>query len=229
MNNVSIKPLIIVAVFTIPLLAAAPASANIIVGGPATTNNIYPFGNYSNQQYQQLYGSSDFTAPITITGVQFFNTVFNDPYAQLPTGTFNFYLSTTSVTTTTLSSVYSANIGVNNTLVYSGSISQPWTFGDTLTVNFSSPFTYSPLQGNLLLDITTSVFSLLHPVPFDASNSSAYSRAYTYNGLNYVNIGYGLVTGFTAVPSPPSWLMMLTGLGLLAPLYYRHKRVRMAT
>lgn len=32
-----------------------------------------------------------------------------------------------------------------------------------------------------------------------------------------------------AAPAPPAWLMMLTGLGLLAPLYRRYKRGRRTT
>jgi hypothetical protein len=100
-----------------------------------------------------VYTHSSFPGTITITGLQFFNTQYDSGATSMSTGPFTFSLSTTTADWNTLSSTYAANIGADNTTVFNGSLSQPWAFGDTPTISFTTPFTYNPADGNLLLDV----------------------------------------------------------------------------
>src|ERR1035438_559223 len=64
-------------VFIILLVAAIPAAAaGIVVGLPPDpeTGNCFPFGCSYNGEYQQVYNSGQFSGPITITNLEFYNT-----------------------------------------------------------------------------------------------------------------------------------------------------------
>lgn len=198
------------------LCAALPALASPIVVGTSSSNNCYPFScNYSGD-YQQVYTGSDFSGPVTLTGLEFYNTQENSGVTSIA-GTWTFSLSTTTAAWNTLSSTPASNIGGDNTLVYSGSISQPWAFGDTLTFVFATPFTFNPANGNLLLDVQASGVSSTGGIgnlflDFDTNNSGIVGRY--YNGTTDTA---GLVTGFmtTALSVPEPGSLALFGLGLL--------------
>jgi hypothetical protein len=135
---------------------AIPAAANVILGLPVDsgTGNCLPFGcGFSHPEYEQVYTHGAFPGAMTITGLMFFNTQINSHEPFLQNGTWTISLSTTSADWNTLSGTFSANRGADNTQVFSGDIGQPWAFGDTLTINFSTPFTYNPANGNLLMDV----------------------------------------------------------------------------
>jgi hypothetical protein len=120
------------------------ARADIIIGLPADagTGNCYPFGcaygNGGTAEYQQVYTKSAFAGAITITNLEFFNTQFNSGATAMNSGTWTISLSTTAADWNTLSSTYAANIGANNTMVFSGNLAQPWAFGDTLHINLGT-------------------------------------------------------------------------------------------
>jgi hypothetical protein len=103
---------------------AAPvhASADVVIGNPPNSNNCWPFGCGSFEweaEYQQVYASSDFPGPMTITGLDFYYTQFN--YNATPSvGIYTISLSTTLVGIDTISSTFSGNIGGDNTVVYHG-------------------------------------------------------------------------------------------------------------
>ena len=60
---------------TLILQMGASADADVIVGAPGNTANVFPFVVYNGgmtSEYQQAYAAADFSGPITITGLSFF-------------------------------------------------------------------------------------------------------------------------------------------------------------
>jgi hypothetical protein len=184
--------------------AMAASGSVLTLGFPADANqgNSFPFGGYSGR-YQQVYTAHEFTGPITIKALKFYNTHVNSGATIMPTGNWTISLSTTSADWNTLSTTYAANIGPNNTEVFSGNLSQAWTFGDTLTINLSTPFTYVPAPGsNLLVDVTAS--GVTTPGGFVYFDTTGYdqgredgSTIIGHVDAGGVRSGYGLVTGFS--------------------------------
>jgi hypothetical protein len=218
------SPVLLLCLF---LLTAMSAAAGVIIGLPPDSGvgNAFPFGGSYDGEYQQVYNRGQFSGPITITDLEFYNTQVNWS-TEINSGTWTISLSSTSADWDTLSPVFASNIGPNNTLVFTGDLSQSWAFGDTLQIPLSTPFTYDPLYGNLLMDVVASgTFTALN-VFFDTNgfnggdlNGNEYlGRVFMQSGVPpvpTVNSGYGLVTGFnsgTSVPEPSS--VALFGLGV---------------
>lgn len=220
------------------LAMAIPAAADVVVGLPADSSNgnMYPFGTAYVGEYQQVYNSSEFGGTITITDLEFFNTSFNSAATSTPTGTWTISLSTTSADWNTLSNTYSNNLGTNNTEVFSGSINQSWTFGDTLTIDLTTPFTYDPTQGNLLMDVFVSDASATtgNLIYFDTNGNyspdSIMGRVYNpgvdVHSTGNVDSGYGLVTGFSTSPVPEPSTMLLLGFGLIGLAGIARKKMK---
>jgi hypothetical protein len=197
----------------ISMLCAVSAFADTIVGLPPSPNtgNCFPFGCSYSGEYQQVYTHSQFSGPITITDLEFFNTQVNDLATLMNSGNWTISLSTTSADWNTLSSTFASNIGGNNTTVFSGNLFQPWAFGDTLHINLTSPFTYTPGPGaNLLMDVTVTGASSPGGLIFFDDNVSNTIMGRVF-GPGDVESGFGLVTGFTT-PEPSSLLLLGSGL-----------------
>lgn len=226
-------------------LAASPAQA-LVVGAPAdpVTGNEYPFGSPYNAEYQQVYTSSLFSGPITITSLEFYNTQYDSGATSLPTGTWDISLSTTSADWNSLSATMGSNIGGDVTTVFSGDISQAWAGGNTLVITLASPFTYDPTNGNLLMDVVGS--GITSPggigIFFDTNGfadgsfdgNTIFGRVYypggDPSGLPVVDNGYGLVTGFNepvgSVPEPLT--LSLFGAGLAGAAAMRRRKTKAA-
>jgi len=234
--------------FWLALATSTPAVAGtIVVGTPADIGkgNCFPFGcNYDtvgDGQYQQVYTNSLFSGPVTITGLEFYNTQDNTGGATaMNTGTFTISLSTTSADWDTLSTTPANNIGADDTEVFSGSLAQPWSFGDMLSILFTTPFSYTPGAGaNLLLNVVaTGTGAVGGTIFFDANGlngfgfngNTIFGRYFNGGSVGIVESGYGLVTGFdtSSAESPEPGTLALLGFGLVGLEIVRLRRNRRA-
>ena len=101
-------------------------------------------------RYQQVYAAADFVNIIPEGGMISHLRFFVDPSSfGFPTGPLRkiqVNLSTTSKAVDGLSTVFSDNIGANNTTVFgAGSL----LFLNDMTIPLSTPFYYNPQLGNL--------------------------------------------------------------------------------
>jgi hypothetical protein len=198
------------------LLTYAPASAALVIGAPGNGGNFIPFGSIAGfPEYQQVYASSDFSGTITIDDLEFF-TVAGGTGTPNP-GIFTISLSTTSAPVNGLSTNLSLNIGPDNTTVYNATL--PAVQSGALTIPFSTPFTYNPADGNLLVDLVAATPYTGGPAfEFNSIANGVFSRAYSGMTIPVAN-NSGLVTGFsTPVPEPSTLAMMafgFAGLGLV--------------
>ena len=193
------------------VLYAAPSFADVVVGLPPDTlaGNVDPFGGAYSGEYQQIYTASVFPGPITITDLEFYNTMIDLFATTMNSGSWTIALSTTSADWNTLSPTFAANIGADNTVVFSGDLFQPWAFGDTLQIALSTPFNYDLAAGNLLMDVmVTNADDSGGDIAFDTNGfnnggldgNTIMGRVYD-GGL--IDSGYGLVTGFSTTPFNP--------------------------
>lgn len=146
-------------------------------------------------------------------------------------------MSTTAAAWNTLSTNLAANIGSNNTQVFTGNIGAPGTFPGTLNFLFSSPFFYDLSQGNLLIDMNTVAIGgvFLDANGANTPNNYMSSAIVTQGALHFVVVekGYGLVTDFegnpiqgSSLPEPRSVHLLATALFGVAYLWYRRGKIR---
>jgi hypothetical protein len=194
------------ALLAAPFLASASASA-LVIGAPATGGNFIPFGSSAGwPEYQQVYAASDFSGTITIHDIEFYT--YSGTGTPNP-GVFKISLSTTSAPVNGLSTELSANLGSNNTTVYDAAL--PAVQNGVLDILFSTPFTYNPANGNLLVDLySLTPYSGGPSFAFNGGSGGAFSRGFLGQTIPVSN-NSGLVTGFSTIPEPSTWAMMMLG------------------
>lgn len=219
------------------LVATGASAQSIVVPSSLKTlegnsNSDFPFDisayGFLSQRFQQVYAASEFASaggPVWISQIAFRpDAQWCMPFsATIPNVQIN--LSATTPGPDALSLTFGANVGANDTVVYSGPLALaiacagpvlgPKDF--ELKIPLTTPFLYDPSKGNLLMDVRTSVPpDQPYGVPFDtqAQVGDSVSYLYTYSfqadavmateGFDGGGFSFGLVTEFAvAVAAPP--------------------------
>lgn len=196
---------------TLSLLAASacvPAVAATVTIGGTDANNGIPFNSEfgTNLGYQQVYSSSQFSGPVSISGLQFYaDTLYP---ATTISGTFTISFSITPAAVGGLSANEASNVGIDSATFFSGTVNNVLSFTGTA-------YNYDPSLGNLLMTVsgtgTTSGY-------LDGGTDSAYSsRVYDSTGVGNAVDRFSLETTFTtgpvsaATPEPSSLVLLATG------------------
>ena len=193
-------------------------------------------------RYQQVYSSSEFTsfgAPdLLISGLRF-RTDSQGGAVQRIIPDIRIDFSTTAKAPDSLSPVFAENVGLDNKTVLARGPLPANTLGYhgagsfDFFVPLTSPFYYSPSQGNLLMDIRN--FAGGNTTFFDEQGTvgDSVSRVESLSvnssaGVNAISgdvATYGLVTMFemTPVPEPGTLSLMALGFGLAGIGYWKRK------
>ena len=198
----------------------AKADTVLAQNGPHAAFNAIPFSSLSGTgRYQEVYSSSLFGGPVLITSL-----AFSPSDTTLYSANVDLRMTTTMVGVGSLSPNLDSNFTVPLTTVYSNpTFSENVTGGSetfSLVFTFTNSFFYDPAQGNLLFDllIGDSFFQSLGQSCRATSRLSPLSRAWDTAGFGNNADGVGLRTliGFEPVPEPGSFVLLGSGLIVLA-------------
>jgi hypothetical protein len=127
-------------------------SACTLLGGSITlgidtAGNFFPFGGpasgYTGTEYQEAYASTDFSGPISITGIDFFGQAGEG--GNLYAGTYTLSLSIITANINSLSDTdLASNLGPDNTVFTTVALSGASPSELTFT---GGPFVYNPALG----------------------------------------------------------------------------------
>ena len=150
------------------------------------------------------------------------NANFGDP---LDTASFDVYFSTSNFTVNALSSTFANNIGADNSLF--GTFSLSGNMQPVTTFTATTPFTYDPSQGDLLMyAVRTSGTTDNSFGPFfqsDGTGSFVVSRVYGNSPTGIYSPVGALVTRFNFTPATSSVPGPLPFLGVAAAFSYSRK------
>lgn len=136
-----------VAVAALSLVGAPMASAQVTVGSPNTVQpNSYPFGaSVGFNTFQQVYSAGLFTGPLTINSISLYNT---SGLGNFQVGTFNLFLSTTTVASTAVTNTPANNrtgaLQAFSSVTYTANTTVP-----SIVTFLGLPYSYDPTAGNL--------------------------------------------------------------------------------
>jgi hypothetical protein len=208
--------------------AAPEVNAVTVIIGSSNDLSRYPFGRDpgaassafpdfgAGGAYQQVYASSAFSSPVTITQIAFASKSQSTSGPGTATYNFNIGLSTTAAGPNGLSTNLPANRGADFAQVFSGPLTATITANDQFDLVIDIvPFTYNPANGNLLLDVGTNAptqFTGGQVLYYNAGFSSSTSRTANPSGGEggAFTDGFGLETRFTTA-GPTAASVTLSG------------------
>jgi len=224
-----------------------PVSADLVVspdlGRQGNVGGASPFLLSSDlapsERWQQVYSANDFDGismlPALITELSFAARPASRPI-DVNLQNIQINLSTTPRDPDRLSNTFADNIGVDDTIVFSGVLH----FVDTgleqfgIHVQLQQPFVYDHQAGNLLVDIRnyitippppSGIYSLDGEATFGDSVSVVAGDVNATSG--FVGTG-GLVTRFTVIPVPEPKTFLLLVLAILMFGLFDSKRLVLA-
>lgn len=225
--------LLIGSVMALAAVLPFQASAASVTVGSMDSGNCYPFNcNDSGTSvgpsihYQQVYSSAAFSGPISISSIGF-QSLPGFPFEVL-TGDYNISFSTTAAAVGSLDPTFANNVGGDSATFFNATITGG-LIGATYTIS-GTPFSYDPMNGNLLMDVQVSNQDL---VPNGGGNGYFWADyTGTLTQRNYVLGGGGagagsdlgaLVTTFN-VPEPTQFAAVFASLGLAWAGWRRQRR-----
>lgn len=213
------------------MLFGGCAYGDSLVVGSGGTSIRFPFGsdatsttNYqAGASYQQIYDASEFSSPITITQIAF-ATTSNLSTATLDALSLDVHLGIAGTSAADPSATFATNRGTTYTDVFNGAYSFTPAKNDTfdLVLTLTTPFSYMPSRGDLLLDVELNTAPAVtgSTLYFAGNSSDTDARIYSVTPSSTGQVDFNtLETRFTftstATPEPGTWSLLSAGAALL--------------
>jgi hypothetical protein len=187
-----------------------------------------------NIDYQQVYGASAFSGPLTITSISFFFDAQAGGTGLILSGNYLIDLGYAANGVGALITSLNSNIVGTESLFASASSGGNDSANPTATINGQTPFNYDPANGDLLLEIIASNQSIFPTGTgngyFEADDTGQVtSRAYCVTSQTCVADSAGLVTEFNLeasdpAPVPEPVTLSIFGAGLAGAIGMRRRR-----
>ena len=234
-----------------PLLIVTP---NALANVEGNSGGGAPFwaitGDPESARFQQVINATEFSA---MSGGGWIQQVYIRANSAGPSGTglsvtyprLQLNFSTTLRSADNLSTVFSENVGADETVAFSatsfylatgyGRFDSPQSFG--LAFNLQTPFFYDPTKGNLLLEIQNWDMPLFPPgnpvfPGIDGQNqigdsiSSVFGSSVTANQGTALSFGYLFQFGVQPIPEPSTVSLLSMGIIGMGIRWYRSRHRR---
>lgn len=220
-----VRSMAILAISALAFSAPTHAKADeITIPNNYYIGNFAPFGALGNGYYQQVFSSSFFNEPISISRLSFFIPGYTADSGNtgFASGSYHISLSTTTIAVGALDPTnFQNNLGFNDAVFFEGNLNG----GSSI---IGTPFTYVPGDGNLLFSVKVSgraldsaLLSKQVGAFYRGDNDLGTSRGYYFPDFvdSYISDTSGLDIAFTFskvqqanVPEPSTLLLLTLGL-----------------